>query len=79
MTRNQTEELGWAGVALILGAYLGNVFGWWSAENVWYLLANVAGSAALIVEAKRVKNWQPVVLNVVWLAVAAVGILRVLW
>lgn len=79
MTRNQTESLGWVGVGLILASYLGNVFGWWSAESIWYLLANLFGSVLLIIEAKRVKNWQPVVLNVVWLLVALVGIARSIW
>lgn len=79
MTRHQTEELGWIGVALILGAYLGNVIGWWPAENTGYLLANIIGSLCLVVEARRVKNWQPVVLNVVWAFVAFVGIMRALW
>ncbi len=79
MTRHQTEQLGWVGVVLILSAYMGNVVGWWPASSAWYLLANVAGSVLLILEAKRVKNWQPVVLNAVWLLVALVGIARSIW
>jgi hypothetical protein len=72
-----TEGLGWYGVVTILIAYAAISFGWLVASNPVYLLLNLTGSIGIGIDAYAQKNWQPVVLNAVWMAIAVIGIARI--
>jgi hypothetical protein len=71
-----TEVLGWYGVAAILAAYAAISFEWIAAQNPIYLFLNLTGSFGIAVDAFAQKNWQPVVLNIVWMIIATIGIVR---
>ena len=54
------------GAALVLGAFGALQFRWTGPMGVWYLVANVAGSALLALAAWLEGLWAFVVLNSVW-------------
>ena len=71
-----TEFLGWFGVILILLAYFLVSFGFVLAESLFYPLLNLVGSFFIIMETLSKKDYQPVVLNIVWLLIAVIAIVR---
>lgn len=75
-SRFYTELAGWYGVIAILAAYAGNMFGWLTAHHPLYLFLNITGSLGIIIDAWKQKNWQPVVLNAVWILIAIIGIIN---
>ena len=64
-----------AGAVLILGAFAALQFRWTDPLGLWYLVANVAGSACLALAAGLEGLWAFVTLNTVWGLVS----LRSLW
>lgn len=76
MSKTWAEVVGWYGVVAILGAYALLMFGVLSTQHAAYLWLNVTGSIAIAVDAYAQKNWQPVILNLVWLAIAVVALFR---
>jgi hypothetical protein len=73
-----TESLGWYGVVAILGAYALLSFGVITADSLAYQSLNATGAVGIVADAWAQKNWQPAVLNIVWFAIAAIAILRLL-
>ena len=79
MSKSQyVEAMGWVGVVLILSAFTLNIFGILGVESIWYTLMNLCGAAGVVVSSLPKRNWQPVVINVVWFFVAAIGIIKAL-
>lgn len=72
------ETLGWYGVAAILGAYAMLSFGMTEPGSMLYLFLNATGAIGIVIDAWHARNWQPVVLNVVWFAIAMIGLVQVL-
>jgi len=72
-----TEFAGWVGVLLILLAYALLSFGVLSADHVGYHTLNLVGGVGIIVDALADKNYQPAVLNLIWIAIAVFAIVRV--
>ncbi len=72
-----TEGLGWYGVVTILIAYAGINFGWMAVHDPIYLVLNLTGSLGIAVDAYAQKNWQPVVLNAFWMAIAVIGMAQI--
>lgn len=68
----EREFFAWSGVAAILLGYLLNISGLINVKSPAYLLLNIFGSAAIAYHAYRKKDWQPVVLNIIWLAAATI-------
>ena len=77
LRRGTTELIGWLGVIAILAAYVSLNFGFVSPKSLVYLLLNSVGSLCIIVDALRQKDYQPVVLNIVWAAVAVMSIIKI--
>lgn len=73
------QIIGWVGVALILGAYCLNVLGVLQAPDLAYGVINFLGAACIIISSYAKKDFQPVVLNTVWLIIAVIGIIRSLF
>jgi len=71
-----TETFGWIGVAAILIAYALLTFGAFDGWDWRFHALNAVGGIGIIVDAVAQKNWQPAVLNVVWLVIAAIGLLQ---
>lgn len=76
MNKTLVEAFGWYGVAAILGAYALQSFGVIGAQDLSYLVLNLTGSIAVVVDAWMAKNWQPAVLNIVWAVIALIGLAR---
>jgi len=74
MTRN--DFLGWAGVLLILAAFILTTFSIINPETLIYGVLNFAGALGIIISSYAKKDFQPVLLNIVWLLIAMIGIVR---
>jgi hypothetical protein len=72
-----TEFAGWIGVMAILLAYGLLSFGILDSGHVGYHTLNLAGGVGIIVDALADKNYQPVVLNLIWCAIAVYAIVKV--
>ena len=70
--------LGWVGVGLILLAYAGVSFDQLQPQSWLYQLMNLFGAIFLIIETWQKKDYQPVVLNVVWASIAIIGLLSLI-
>lgn len=71
--------LGWLGVACILIAFILTTFNVITPTDVAYGILNALGAAGIIVSSSMKKDYQPVVLNTVWLIVALIGLIRAMF
>jgi hypothetical protein len=69
------EIFGWIGVACILLGYGLSSFGVIDPHSLLYIVLNIVGSFAIIIDAIKDKNYQPVALNIVWMAIAIINLL----
>lgn len=76
MNKKISELVGWYGVAAILVAYSLNVFMIIAPTSQWFLWLNLTGSAGIVISSWRKRDFQPVILNMIWLAIAIVGLLQ---
>lgn len=72
-----TEFAGWIGVLAILLAYALLSFGVLAADQVAYHILNLIGGIG-IVDALADKDYQPAVLNLIWVAIAVYAIVKVI-
>lgn len=72
------EILGWYSVIAILGAYASASFNLLSTSSLIYQLLNITGAIGLATEAYTKKDYQPVILNLIWFLIALIAILRIL-
>lgn len=72
------ESVGWLGASAIMLAYALNSFGLLAAGHLPYLLLNLFGSAGIVAVSLKKKAFQPAALNIVWLGIAGIAILRAL-
>ena len=75
-THQVIEWFGWYGVLAIVGAYAFVSFGFLVVENPLYQVVNLTGAADLSIDAWVDRNYQPDVLNIIWLCIAVIGLLR---
>lgn len=68
--------LGWVGVVFILVAYALVSLQIVYSGDIVYILLNILGSLGLIFSSFHKKDSQPVVLNIIWLLVAFVGLIK---
>ncbi|MEK9167497.1 MAG: hypothetical protein AAB613_02035 [Patescibacteria group bacterium] len=72
------QIIGWYGVIVILAAYALNSFGIISAEGgVLYQFLNLTGSLGIVISSFAQRDYQPVVLNAIWLIIALIGLARI--
>ena len=76
MNKKRSEIVGWYGVGAILLAYLLNSLGIINSSNYWYVILNLTGALGIVIDAWRQKNYQPVILNLVWAFIALFALLR---
>ena len=69
------EIAGWAGAAMILGAFLSVSMGWQKAGRA-FQTANLLGSCAFILNGAFHEAWPSVVSNVAWFLISAVALFR---
>lgn len=72
------QIIGWIGMVLILVAYFLVSFDIINVHNIWYQLLNVVGSAGIVMVAMNRHDWQPMVLNIVWILIAVFAIFRII-
>ena len=72
------QVIGWIGMILILAAYFLISFDILTVHNIWYQLMNIVGSFGLVLVAFGRKDWQPMVLNIVWILIAAISLIKLI-
>jgi hypothetical protein len=70
------QIIGWIGMILILVAYFLISFDIVTVHNIWFQLLNIVGSFGLVLVAFGRRDWQPMVLNIVWILIGIVAILK---
>lgn len=73
-----SEFFGWYGVVAILAAYALLSFDVVESKSLIYQILNGTGALGIIFDAVKDKNYQPAVLNVFWLIIALIAIIRIL-
>ncbi len=76
MKNKITEILGWYGVIAIVLAYILSNFELISTKDVIYQILNLTGAMGIVFDALDDKDYQPVVLNIIWAVVALVAIVK---
>lgn len=79
MNSTLREILGWTGAASLLIAYSLVNFGIFSVHSLVYLLLNIIGAVGIIIVSIHDKAYQPALVNIIWLLIALVGIVRFLF
>ncbi len=69
------EVIGWAGVGIIILAYLLVSFGTVDAHQGLYQILNLIGSLGVITHSIVKRDYQPAILNVVWALIAVFALL----
>ncbi|HKU12385.1 MAG TPA: hypothetical protein VJQ61_14305 [Sinomonas sp.] len=69
------EASGWVGAVAVLAGYLLFSFGWITSARAFQAY-NLAGAAALLVNAYYHEAWPSVALNIAWGGISGVAILR---
>ena len=70
------DLLGCYGVLAILLAYGLLNFSFVQPKDLIYIFLNLSGSLSLLVEAWSKKDYQPVVLNIIWASIAAITLVN---
>ncbi|MBB6627026.1 hypothetical protein H5V45_06790 [Nocardioides sp. KIGAM211] len=68
--------LGWVGMALLIGAYALVTAGRVHASGLPFQLMNLFGGGFLMVNSAYYGAWPSAVLNLVWVGIGSVGLLR---
>ena len=68
--------LGWYGAAAILLAYGLLSFSVIAANSAAYQLLNLIGAIGIVAVSMTKKNYQPAVLNAVWVIIAAIALIK---
>lgn len=76
MSKRWVEVIGWYGVCAILLAYILNSLNVISSSNIIYSFLNLTGALGISIDAWKQKNYQPVVLNLIWAFVAALTLVK---
>lgn len=70
------QLLGWYGVAAIVSAYALASFSILNPSDWQYQFLNATGALCMILEGSQRKDWQPVVLNIIWATIALLGLIK---
>ena len=73
------EVIGWVGMSIILLAYVLISFGVLFPSSILYQALNVIGSIGILYISFKKKAYQPAVLNVIWVIVALIAILTIVF
>lgn len=71
------QIIGWIGMILILAAYFLVSFDMMTVHNIWFQLMNIIGSFGLVLVAFGRRDWQPMVLNIIWILIAIIATIRI--
>ena len=76
LVMKQKDIIGWIGVLLILAAFTLATFSIVDAKDTIYGVLNLIGALGIIISSYAKNDFQPIILNAIWLLVAAIGIIR---
>lgn len=76
MKNNYLQIIGWLGMVMILSAYFLMTFSFIESQSTIYQVLNVVGALGIVIETCSKKDYQPMVLNIVWIGIALVAIIR---
>jgi hypothetical protein len=68
--------LGWVGMALLIGAYALVTAGRLTGQSLRFQLMNLFGGAGLMVNSAYYDAWPSAALNLVWVGIGIVGLVR---
>ena len=71
------QIIGWIGMVLIMVAYFLISFDIVTVHNIWFQLLNIVGSFGLVLVAFGRRGWQPMVLNIIWILIAIIAMIRI--
>lgn len=71
-----TDVIGFAGATVIIAAYFANQQRWLRSEDWRYPLANLVGSALILVSLYFEWNFPSVVIELFWIAISLYGLAR---
>ncbi|WKZ23982.1 MAG: hypothetical protein QY312_04470 [Candidatus Dojkabacteria bacterium] len=69
------EAFGWYGVVAIVSAYTLVSFELYKPFEILPVFLNISGSAGILLDAWKDRNWQPVAINTIWIAIAVLTFL----
>lgn len=78
LKRKMIDVVGWYGVGAIIFAYMLISFEVIIANSWQYQLLNLTGAIGIIIEAVAKKDRQPVVLNIFWIMITLVALVRLI-
>jgi hypothetical protein len=78
MKHQAVSVIGWYGVLAIISAYALVSFGIVGFHSLGYQLLNLTGAIAIVSEAYSKKDYQPVVLNILWSVIALVALAQII-
>jgi hypothetical protein len=77
MKNNHLQIIGWLGMVTILVAYFLMTFSIIESKSMIYHGMNLVGSIGIILVTWKRKDYQPMLLNVIWMIIAIIAILKV--
>lgn len=77
--KKYTELLGWYGVVVILLAYGLVSFSVIQPTSLVYQILNGTGALGIVIDSIPEKNYQPMILNIIWAIIAGILIFKVLF
>lgn len=75
-TITEIEIFGWVGTVMILSAYVLLNFGVLNSASLVYQILNVVGAFAIVYHSFTKRDFQPMVLNIIWALVAVLAVVR---
>jgi hypothetical protein len=79
MKNNHLQLIGWLGMVMILIGYFLMTFSFISSQGFIYQSLNIVGSFGIILVTWKRKDYQPMLLNIIWMIIAIVAIGRILF
>lgn len=74
--RRTVEVIGWYGVFAVLIGYFSISMHLLTAQSMLYFLLNATGALSIVIHSWHKKDLQPMILNLIWLSIALIGIIR---
>ncbi len=71
------ETIGWIGMGMILVGYFLVSFHVISVDNLIYQLLNIVGSSGIVLVSYLRKNYQPMVLNIIWILIGVISLIKI--
>lgn len=73
---NPIKIIGWLGTLLLMATYMLNVFGVIQADSLSYLIPNLLAGVFLGIRVLKDKNYSNVFLEIFWITVTTIAIVR---